>query len=128
METGYTTPEHARATIINKLISLGGIETNDISDQYHTFGELYHHRILLYSVICKHYKEKSWKSRKHHDGTMYKDMFIVGIDTPKGMASYHINNIYWDMFDVRELEKSPEYDRYTADDSIMRITSLEPVT
>lgn len=95
------------------------------SDGYHTFNELYHHRAVLFSVICSVYKYRCWKSKQHHDGTMYDGMFIVGIDTPKGQATYHYDiDPYWDMFDVRELDKAPEWDGHTPDQAIERIGSL----
>jgi hypothetical protein len=56
---------------------------------------------------------------------MYDGMFIVGIDTPKGQATYHYDiDPYWDMFDVKELDKAPEWDGHTPDQAIERIGSL----
>lgn len=63
--------------------------TGSTSDGYHTFDELYHHRAVLFSVIVATFPGRSWKSLHHHDGTMYDGMFIVGIDTPAGPATYH---------------------------------------
>ena len=98
----------------------------EVSDGYHTFNELYHHRAILFSVICSVFKDKAWKSKMHHDGTMYDGMFIVGIDTPNGQATYHYDiNPYWDLFDVKELNKAPEWDGHTPDDAINRIESLK---
>ena len=39
---------------INKLIeNLGGVnETNLIFDGFHTFGEIYEHRVTLYILLC----------------------------------------------------------------------------
>ena len=97
----------------------------NISDGYHTFDELYHHRAVLFSVICNAYKQFAWKSKLHADGSMYDGMFIVGIDTPNGQATYHYNiDPYWNMFDVKELETAPEWDGHTANDAINRIGSL----
>lgn len=102
--------------------------TGDTSDGYHTFNELYHHRAVLFSVIVKAFQEKAWKARLHHDGTMYDGMFIVGIDTPEGQASYHYDiDPYWDMFECRELERAPEWDGHTPAQAIERIGKLEPV-
>lgn len=96
------------------------------SDGYHTFNELYHHRAILFSVICNIYKEISWRSKKHHDGTMYDNMFIVGIETPNGQATYHYDiDPYWDIFDVKELEYAPEWDGHSSDEAIQRISSLK---
>lgn len=102
--------------------------TGDTSDGYHTFNELYHHRAVLFSVIVKAFPDQAWKSRKHHDGSMYDGMFIVGIETPNGQASYHYDiNPYWDMFQCKELEYAPEWDGHTPVQAIARIEKLEPV-
>ena len=72
--------------------------TGDTSDGYHTFDELYDHRAKLFSVIVRDHREIAWKSRLHHDGTMYDGMFIVGVETPEGQATYHYDvDPYWDL-------------------------------
>ena len=97
------------------------------SDGYHTFKELYHHRAVLFSVICKAFHEKAWKSKLHSDGSMFDGMFIVGINTPEGQATYHYDiDPYWNMFVVRELDRAPEFDGHTPDDAIRRIGGLTP--
>lgn len=101
--------------------------TGDTSDGYHTFNELYHHRAVLFSVICNARPDIAWKSKKHHDGTMYDGMFIVGIDTPEGQATYHYDiKPYWRMFRVKELEFAPKWDGHTPDEAIRRIGTLTP--
>ena len=101
--------------------------TGDTSDGYHTFNELYHHRATLFSVICNARPDIAWKSKKHHDGTMYDGMFIVGIDTPEGQATYHYDiKPYWRMFRVKELEFAPKWDGHTPDEAIRRIGTLAP--
>ena len=102
--------------------------TGETSDGYHTFNELYHHRAVLFSVIVKAFPDHAWKSRKHHDGSMYDGMFIVGIETPDGQATYHYDGEpYWDMFECKELEYAPEWDGHTPAQAIARIGKLEPV-
>lgn len=107
-----------------------GVNTDNIgefSDGYHTFNELYHHRAILFAVICNKFKKLAWKSLNHSDNDepMYDGMFIVGINTPQGPASYHYNiEPYWDLFDCEELPKAPEWDLHTLDDAIKRIYSL----
>lgn len=102
--------------------------TGDTSDGYHTFNELYHHRAVLFSVIVKAFSDRTWKARKHHDGSMYDGMFIVGIETPDGQATYHYDiEPYWDMFKCKELEYSPEWDGHTPEQAIERIWKLEPM-
>jgi hypothetical protein len=98
----------------------------ETSDGYHTFNELYHHRAVLFSVIVSQYPELCWKSKRHHDGTMYDGMFIVGIETPTGQATYHYDiDPYFDMFECKEVEYAPEWDGHTPDDGIRRIATLK---
>lgn len=101
----------------------GGI--GNLSDGYHTFNELYHHRAVLFSVICNMIPEKAWKSRLHDTGDMYEGMFIVGIETPEGQATYHYDiKPYWDMFKVKELERAPKWDGHTPEEAIRRISTI----
>lgn len=117
--------ELAQAKAEGRLVVLPETGIGDLSDGYHTFNELYHHRAILFSVICNEHPDISWKSKLHHDGTMFDGMFIVGINTPEGQATYHYDiNPYWDMFRVRELEKAPEWDGHTSEQAIERIAGL----
>lgn len=98
----------------------------DMSDGYHTFNELYHHRALLFATICNMHPDKAWKAKKHDDGSMYDGMFIVGIETASGQATYHYDiEPYWDVFHVRELEKAPVWDGHTPEEALQRITTLQ---
>lgn len=94
-----------------------------ISDGSHTFDELYHHRMMLFSFVCEVFKDNAWKSWLHDDGTMYDDYFIVGVTTPDGDYSYHYHKDWWQLFDVEELEKAPKWDGHKPSD-ITRIFSL----
>lgn len=101
----------------------GGI--GNLSDGYHTFNELYHHRAILFSVICNSMPDKAWKSKMHDTGDMFDGMFIVGIETPEGQATYHYDiEPYWDMFKVKELEKAPKWDGHTPQVAIDRISKI----
>ncbi len=101
----------------------------DLSDGYHTFNELYHHRAILFSVICNMFPDRAWKSKLHDTGDMFEGMFIVGIDTPEGQATYHYDiDPYWDMFKVKELETAPKWDGHTPEEAIIRISKLTTET
>ena len=100
-----------------------GGSAKDISDGYHTFGNLYRDRMVLTSFVAKVRKDYAWKSKQHHDGTMFDDSFIIGFDTPEGQFTYHYHLADWDVFDVKELEFAPEYDGHTSDD-IERLYSI----
>lgn len=97
----------------------------ELSDGYHTFNELYHHRAVLFSVICNLFPERAWKSKLHDTGDMFDGMFIVGIETPDGQATYHYDIApYWKMFKVRELERAPKWDGHTPQGAIERIAKF----
>jgi len=91
-------------------------KVSELSDGYHTYGELYNHRLVLFAVICNKNYEKAWKSKLHDDGTMFDGYFIVGITTKKGNFTYHYKIENWEMFNVDELEKAPKWDGHTSDD------------
>ena len=102
--------------------------TGETSDGYHTFNDLYHHRAVLFSLTCNDRPEMAWKSQKHHDGTMFRGMFIVGIETPEGQATYHYDiDPYWEIFKVKGLECAPEWDGHTPAQAIERIARLHSV-
>ena len=118
--------EDINRLIIESKIS-GDISTKEISDGHHTFGDLYRHRIILFCALCNLLPEISWKSKKHFDeenDPMFNGSFIAGINTPKGPAAYHIKLIYWDLFNIPELERAPRYDNYSEEDVIDRIGFL----
>lgn len=98
-------------------------DTSDISDGYHTFGELYHHRAVLFAVIVNNNLGLSFKSKLHDDGTMFSGMFIVGIKTPEGWYSYHYDMSEWDIFKCKEWSRAPKYDGHKPED-VERLLSL----
>lgn len=104
----------------NQTIIEGDIE---VSDSYHTFNELYAHRIMLFIALMKSHKDISWKSRLHDDGTSYDGWFVGGMNLPSGIITYHIPDKYWGiMEDINIIEKSV-YDGHTADDVIIRLNN-----
>lgn len=104
------------------VLPLGGI--GEMSDGYHTFNELYHHRAVLFSVICNARPDLAWKSKLHDTGDMYEGMFIVGIETKEGQATYHYDiDPYWDMFNVPVLDRAPVWDGHTPQQAIDRIAN-----
>lgn len=94
-----------------------------VSDGYHTFDELYEHRMILFSIICNKYQSIAWKSKLHDDGSMFDDYFIVGIDTPQGQYTYHYSIQHWNVFKVKELKNAPKWDGHLPSD-IKRLYSI----
>ena len=103
-----------------------GMTTGQVSDGYHTFDELYAHRVRLFSTLMRAHPDKSWWSFRHHDGSAWDGWIIAGIDTPAGTATYHLPVSEIDFFseDIRQLEKGKEWDGHTADDVLERLKSL----
>ena len=127
MKTKKEIDMNTRIEEINKeLVELrdNGISRKGISDGYHTFDELYYHRMMLFAIICNQNSDIAWKAKKHHDGTMFdEDSFICGIETPEGSYTYHYKLEFWDIYQVKELEFAPEYDGHKPSD-ITRLLSI----
>ena len=116
--------------IINNLIETikkDGYSTKGISDTHHTFEMLYYQRMILFALVCQAYPTLSFKSKKHYDEVndpMFNGDFIVGINTPKGLATFHFKLKYWDLFNIQELEHAPKYDGYSDEEDTQRLSSL----
>lgn len=102
-------------------------EIGEVSDGYHTFNSLYNQRLCLWAALVKAYKDKAWKTRRHHDGEpcFGGDWFLVGITTPAGDYTYHYELKDWNLFDCKVLDKAPEFDGHT-DKDVTRVLSLHP--
>jgi hypothetical protein len=115
---------------VNEVISTTKINTNLISDGYHTFGELYEHRIVLYIALCKAEDVvsggNSWRSKLHSDGSVWDGWFILGINKKAGcQITYHLPMSKWNDCEFAEtLEKTPEWDGHTSEDVLKRIKDL----
>ena len=97
-----------------------GISVKDVSDGYHSFGDLYNHREVLTAALLNKLPF-TWKSKVHEDGTMFDGMFIVGACTPYGHITYHYNLEHWGDFKVPVIPHAPKFDGHSPDDVIKRI-------
>lgn len=108
-------------------------------DGYHTFTELYDHRIALWIALSKVYAETDfsewgldcpdvWRSKKHSDGELAfgGTWFVLGIGKENGkQMTYHLPIDRWDECDfAKTLEQAPEFDGHTSDDVLKRLKSL----
>lgn len=100
--------------------------TGETSDGFHTFNELYEHRAMLTAALASLVPyDVVWKSKLHHDGTMFDGMFIVGFETPDGTATYHYDiDPWWGRFPVQELDRAFPHDGHTSADVLTRIPRL----
>lgn len=113
-------------SLITDLKAKKMINTDHISDGYHTFEDLYKQRLYLTAALCNTWKDISWKSKKHADGKecFGGGWFIVGIDTPEGQYTYHYRMKHWDLFDIPELETGKEWDGHNSK-HVKRLLSLK---
>lgn len=101
-----------------------------IDDGFHTFNELYDHRIELYIQLCKIIDKKEhgrvFRTRVHSDGSVWAGWFMLGIDREAGkQISYHLPESRWDEVDFAfDEEKAPEWDGHTPADVLERLKSL----
>lgn len=107
------------------------VDSNYISDGYHTFGELYEHRIVLYIALCRQLSKNStrsvWISKKHSDGSVWDGWFLLGICIANGeQITYHLPERYWDVCKefAYEFDQAPPFDGHTSDDVLNRLINL----
>jgi hypothetical protein len=104
--------------------------TENTSDGYHTFKELYEIRqaynVALFNEwgkfdIPRYNVHKSWK---HHDGELCfgGGWFIVVAIMPTGQISNHYKAEDWDLFKIPKVEKALfPFDGHTTEDVICRL-------
>ena len=97
---------------------------SEISDGYHTFGELYDHRCHLFIALMRSNPGLSWRANNHANGTMFSDWFVAGMDLPTGAITYHLPLWMWKMLDgcgMVTVNLAPEWDGHTPADVIRRL-------
>lgn len=121
---------------VNSFLSMwkeNGGDIGKIHDGYHSFDQLYDHRIELFITICKQFIYAAdqtrvvWFSEKHSDGSSYPGWFIMGIGIPKGsQITYHLPEKYLERVSnlFTRLDKAPEWDGHTSDDVIERLKKI----
>lgn len=100
-------------------------DMGEVSDGYHTFNELYAHRVRLFSTLMCAFPDLAWWSHQHHDGSKMEGWILAGIDTPNGPVTYHLPVSEIGMLPIgTELERGKEWDGHTAADVLERLKSL----
>jgi hypothetical protein len=110
-------------------------DIGETSDGYHTFNELYDHRITLFIALCyethRHLPMGQvthvWRSRLHSDGSAIDGWFVMGMGFEPGLQiTYHLPNARWAETNWLgcELERAPAWDGHTAPDVIKRLKRI----
>jgi|SRR5579872_1642398 len=106
------------------------VVTGSTSDGYHTFDDLYAHRIALWKAVCRlvsrdpHYQYREvWRTCLHSDGTSYPGWFVLGMTMEDGrQLTYHLPITEWDNCSFAMiLDEAPRFDGHTAADVIKRL-------
>lgn len=127
-----SSPEAHVAEMVNGALKSGVLSKVDdtTSDGFHTFGELYRHRLLLTAALFRTWAAHLdmppvFRSKRHHDGAEPFDdpnWFIVVAELPTGQISYHYEMQHWDLFaGVLVVDRAPEWDGHTAAEAALRL-------
>lgn len=100
-------------------------DKGEISDGYHTFNELYAHRVRLFSTLMRAFASNAWWSFQHSDGEQWDGWIIAGIDTADGPVTYHLpeSEIQY-LPEGTEIEFGKEWDGHTSEDVLLRLINL----
>lgn len=100
------------------------VESGKVSDGYHTFDELYEHRCILFLALAKQMPNLAWISKYHQDGTMFAGWFVMGINLPSGVITYHLPVSHRGLavsIGCTDLELAPPFDGHTSSDVVKRL-------
>lgn len=101
----------------------------DLTDGYHTMRELYDYRAAYNALLFNEWsaagKYDVVKSRCHADGEpcFGGSHFVVYALTPHGQVTNHYRFEWWDLFDVPEVDRAPEYDGHTPQIALERMVA-----
>lgn len=103
-------------------------DSAEVTDNYHSFSELYKHRIELWIALCRALNKNRyvWRSELHSDGSAYDGWFILGVNSkPGSQITYHLPMSKWEDTEFAiTLERAPEFDGHTSADVLDRIKTL----
>lgn len=125
----------ARAAIAAHEAALSDAGLGTVSDGYHTFDELYEHRHRLFIALCRQLDWRAtaerahspvWRSRVHHDGSMYPGWFVMGVhEAPSKQITYHLPDRLWtETAFAIEVARAPEWDGHTPAEVLVRLARL----
>lgn len=101
-----------------------------LSDGYHTFNELYEHRITLFIALCKFVDSENYNTGRIDrcwKMTPKDGWFLMGIGTDPGkQITYHLPESKWEetSFAIVIEEKEFVFDEHTSADVLERLKNL----
>lgn len=110
---------------------------SEVSDGYHTFGELYLYRMYLQAMLFNQWAQiydskiagrlhdvhKSWK---HSDGQpcFGGSWFVVVATLPSGQITNHYKAEHWDLFKIPARDMAAEWDGHTPQQAADRMAEF----
>lgn len=127
--------ERAQASIEAVIAGKPIAHDGEASDGYHTFNELYDFRMLynahFFNLLAYLHDEhgdvgqyaKPVKSKRHSDGELCfgGGWFVVVAQLPTGQITNHYPMKDWNLFQIDEVEKAPEWDGHSPQDVAKRL-------
>ena len=121
-----------RCKEMDRLLIKGRGITEDTSDGYHTFKELYEFRLLYNACLFNEWAEQGkydvHKSQRHADGELCfgrNDYFIVVATLPTGQISNHYPMTDWHLFKCEAVDQAKAiWDGHTSQDVADRLRKL----
>jgi hypothetical protein len=98
--------ECAVENFLYSLYEQGELSSKLVRDRHYAFWQFYELRTIMLIMIANSLPDLCFKSRSHSDGIMFNNDFILGINTKTGLSTYHIKSIYFDSFQVKEIDCS----------------------
>lgn len=103
------------------------------ADGYHTFKELYEYRRIYHAWACRAWVQAGYpvvKSKRHYYGEKCfgGGWFIVSAELPTGQVTNHYELDFWDLFDVPEVDRAPEWDRHSTQMAAERVRDALTMT
>ncbi len=117
-----------RKAIEDNLPQPTGVDENT-SDWYHTFKELYEHRIALFIALMKCNPKISWRANNHNDWTNWDWWFIAWMHLDSWDISYHLptdKRKELDWLWITTTLNAPKRDWHTSNDVIERLYKWAP--
>lgn len=107
-----------------------GVSVGTLTDGYHSFNELYQHRIANYIALARAHSstfKPVWRTKMQSNGTAVPEgWFLLGINKKAGnQITYHVPISMWEQCSfASDLAKAPEYDGHTPADVLERLAKL----
>lgn len=106
---------------VTKTCKINQTDMSNVSDGYHTFGELYNHRHLLFLNLVLANPAIAFKTWLNDKREAWEGWFILGINTEFGQIAYHLPEQFWLAAEVKEVEYNFDYDGHTSNDVCARL-------